>query len=78
MTLPWLRPVPAGVELRILVQPRASRDEVAGVMLIVGDARDPFTALDIPFLRALGQQVGAALENADLNQLFRQYSQESE
>jgi signal transduction histidine kinase len=32
----------------------------------VGDARDPFTALDDRFLLALGQQVGAALENADL------------
>ena len=32
----------------------------------VGDARDPFTALDDRFLVALGQQVGAALENADL------------
>lgn len=26
----WLRPVPGGVELRLFVQPRASRDEVAG------------------------------------------------
>lgn len=31
MTPPWLRATPAGVELRILVQPRASRDEVVGV-----------------------------------------------
>jgi uncharacterized protein (TIGR00251 family) len=31
MTPPWLRPVPQGVELRILVQPRASRDQLAGV-----------------------------------------------
>ena len=30
MTPSWLRPVPQGVELRILVQPRASRDQVAG------------------------------------------------
>ncbi len=30
MTPPWLRPVPAGVELRILVQPRASRDQLVG------------------------------------------------
>ena len=29
-------------------------------------ARDPFTALDDSFLLALGHQVGAALENADL------------
>ena len=31
MTPPWLRPVPAGVELHLLVQPRASRDGIAGV-----------------------------------------------
>ncbi|MEP6573426.1 MAG: GAF domain-containing sensor histidine kinase [Gemmatimonadota bacterium] len=37
-----------------------------GALIIVGDARDPFTALADDFLVALGQQVGAALENADL------------
>jgi signal transduction histidine kinase len=42
-------------------------DEVTGALLIVGDARDPFAALDTRFLLALGQQVGAALENADLD-----------
>lgn len=41
-------------------------DEATGALLLVGDARDPFTALDDRFLLALGQQVGAALENADL------------
>lgn len=30
MTPPWLRPVAGGVELRLLVQPRASRDQLAG------------------------------------------------
>jgi signal transduction histidine kinase len=35
--------------------------------VVVGEARDPFTALDTRFLVALGQQVGAALENAVLN-----------
>lgn len=30
MTPPWLRPAAGGVELRILVQPRASRDQLAG------------------------------------------------
>ena len=35
-------------------------------MVIVGDARDPFAALDTRFLVALGQQVGGALESADL------------
>jgi uncharacterized protein (TIGR00251 family) len=28
---PWLRVVPGGVELSLLVQPRASRDQLAGV-----------------------------------------------
>jgi signal transduction histidine kinase len=42
-------------------------DEVTGALVIVGDARDPFAALDTRFLIALGQQVGAALENADLD-----------
>ncbi|HXG43977.1 MAG TPA: GAF domain-containing sensor histidine kinase [Gemmatimonadales bacterium] len=39
---------------------------VSQAMVIVGDARDPFTALDEAFLRALGQQVGAALQHAEL------------
>ncbi len=48
------------------VLPLLRRDEVIGALVIVGDARDPFTALDDRFLVALGQQVGAALEYADL------------
>jgi len=40
---------------------------VTGALVIVGDARDPFAALDTRFLVALGQQMGAALENADLD-----------
>ena len=35
-------------------------------LVLVGHARDPFTALDDSFLLALGHQVGAALEHADL------------
>lgn len=31
MSQPWLRVVPGGVELSILVQPRASRDQLVGV-----------------------------------------------
>ena len=42
--------------------------EVSGALVIVGDARDPFAALDEDFLVALGRQVGAAIENADLYQ----------
>ncbi len=49
------------------VLPLLRDDAVIGALVLVGDARDPFTALDDRFLVALGQQVGAALENADLN-----------
>ena len=49
------------------VLPLLRREEVIGALVLVGDARDPFTALDDRFLVALGQQVGAALENADLH-----------
>jgi signal transduction histidine kinase len=48
------------------VLPIEREREVHQAMVIVGDARDPFTALDQSFLRALGQQVGAALAHTDL------------
>ena len=48
------------------VLPLLRGDQATGALVLVGDARDPFTALDDRFLVALGQQVGAALENADL------------
>lgn len=41
---------------------------VRGALVIVGSTSDPFTALDEDFLVALGQQVGAALENEELYQ----------
>ncbi len=41
-------------------------DRVSGAFVMVADARDPFTALDEEFLLALGQQVGAAMQNEDL------------
>src|SRR5215210_3749911 len=48
------------------VLPIFRREIVVAALVLVGDARDPFTALDDKFLLALGHQVGAALENADL------------
>jgi signal transduction histidine kinase len=48
------------------VLPILRGDAATGALVMVGDARDPFAALDEDFLLALGQQVGAALENADL------------
>ena len=41
-------------------------EEVVGALVVVGEARDPFTALDNQFLLAFGQQVGAALSNEEL------------
>ncbi len=41
---------------------------VRDALVIVGSTSDPFTALDESFLVALGQQVGAALENEELYQ----------
>jgi signal transduction histidine kinase len=48
------------------VLPIFRNEVVIATLVLVGDARDPFTALDDKFLLALGHQVGAALENADL------------
>lgn len=46
--------------------PVLRRESIREALLVVGDARDPFAALDANYLVALGQQLGAALENADL------------
>jgi signal transduction histidine kinase len=48
------------------VLPLLRHEAVIGALVLVGDARDPFTALDDRFLVALGQQIGAALTSADL------------
>jgi signal transduction histidine kinase len=61
------RPVFSWSKGFIAVLPVFGRDVSTGALVMVGDARDPFTALDESFLIALGQQVGAALETADLN-----------
>jgi signal transduction histidine kinase len=39
---------------------------VTHILVLTGDVRDPFSALDEEFLRALGRQVGSALEQARL------------
>ncbi|HEX7122262.1 MAG TPA: sensor histidine kinase, partial [Gemmatimonadaceae bacterium] len=41
-------------------------------LLVVGDARDPFAALDDSFLVALGGHLGAALDGAELTQRLRE------
>lgn len=45
------------------VVPVPLTDSGPAALLIVGDARNPFAALDADFLVALAQQVGAALDN---------------
>ena len=50
--------------------------EVSGALVITGDARDPFAALDERFLVTLGQQVGAGLANADLTRRLQARSVE--
>ncbi|HSA54450.1 MAG TPA: sensor histidine kinase [Gemmatimonadaceae bacterium] len=40
-------------------------------LVVVGDTRDPFAALDHSFLVALGGQLGAALDGAELTQRLR-------
>jgi len=44
--------------------PRATAGTAA--LVLVGDVRNPFTALDDTFLVALGRQIGAALDSAEL------------
>jgi len=43
-------------------------DRLAEALIVVGNARNPFAALDEQFLVALGHQVGAALANAELHE----------
>jgi signal transduction histidine kinase len=41
-------------------------ERAAGTFVIVARARDPFASMDRGFLRALGHQIGAALQHAEL------------
>lgn len=46
------------------------------VLVVVGEARHPFTALDDEFLVALGRQIGSALDTAELNEQLSQRTEE--
>ncbi len=62
---PWSDPRGDGPPFAFgAVLPVLGADAAMGGLVIVGDARDPFTALDEDFLTALGRQVGAALERS--------------
>ena len=49
--------------------PRVTAETAA--LVLVGDARNPFAALDDAFLVALGQQIGSALDGAELTRRLR-------
>jgi len=52
----------SGAQPFIAVLPVGAGPVLVGALVMVGDVRNPFTALDDDFLLALGQQVGAALD----------------
>ncbi len=53
-------------------------DGVVGALVVVGEARDPFTVLDNRFLLAFGQQVGAALATEELHRDLQERTEELE
>lgn len=53
---PFIAALPVGTGTRLV-----------GALVMAGDVRNPFTALDDDFLLTLGQQVGAALEQSALD-----------
>lgn len=57
----------SGEQPFVAVLPVSAGNRLAGALVIAGDIRNPFTALDDDFLLALGQQVGAALEQSALD-----------
>ena len=58
--------------------PVLRQGDIREVLLVTGDARDPFAALDTSYLVALGHQLGAALEHAELNERLEARTRELE
>ena len=58
--------------------PVLAEEAVVGALVVVGEARDPFTVLDNRFLLAFGQQVGAALANEELHKSLAARTRELE
>ena len=61
-------PRTAGGERFVAALPIYHDTTVSHVLVLTGDVRDPFSALDEEFLRALGRQVGSELQQAELTQ----------
>jgi signal transduction histidine kinase len=65
--VPTLESGAHGVHAYTAALPVLGEEGVVGALVVVGEARDPFTVLDNRFLLAFGQQVGAALANEELH-----------
>lgn len=59
--------IASGEQPFIAALPVGSGAQLVGALVMAGDIRNPFTALDDDFLLALGQQVGAALDQWSLD-----------
>ena len=59
-------PPRSGDERFIAALPIYRDTTISHVLILTGAVRDPFSALDEDFLRALGRQVGSALQQAEL------------
>jgi signal transduction histidine kinase len=57
----------SGEQPFVAVLPVGAGTQLVGALIMAGDIRNPFTALDDDFLLALGQQVGAALDQWSLD-----------
>ncbi len=73
-----LADVPRGSHAYTAALPVLADEEVVGALVVVGEARDPFTVLDNRFLLAFGQQVGAALANEELHASLEARTEELE
>ncbi|MDX1647400.1 MAG: sensor histidine kinase [Longimicrobiales bacterium] len=62
----------------IAALPVLGDEGVVGALVVVGEARDPFTVLDNRFLLAFGQQVGAALATEELHRDLQLRTEELE
>lgn len=73
-----LRDHPDGSRAWVAALPVPRREGRSGAVIVVGEASDPFAALDTDFLLALGRQLGAALENAELYRKLEERTAELE
>ena len=67
----WIRLSGERAEFASVIPVTDSEARSTGALVILSEARDPFTALDDRFLRALGHQMGAALQSDALHRALR-------